>query len=483
MMVDPKPSRDRTVFRLGLILQIIAIIVLLASPAMAQETSERAASILLVDIDGPIGPATADHVGRAIDTAAEADTELLILRIDTPGGLATAMRDIIADILASEVPIASYVAPEGARAASAGTYILYASHIAAMAPATNLGAATPVSIGGGLPGGGQAPAPGDDPGSGQGNGDEAGAPPADARSAKAINDSVAYIRGLAERRDRNAEWAEKAVREAASLNAGDALDQQVIDLIAPDLAGLLASVDGMEVTAAGANRTLATTGAAIESIERSLVTKILEILSNPNVALLLVTLGFYGLVFELANPGLGPGVVGAICLLLGLYGLNQLPLDYTGLALLGLGLAFMTVEALSPSFGAFGIGGAVAFGLGAWILVDTDIPAYQISPWLIVTLTILSAASLALVFGIVWRAQRRRARTGESALIGAEARVIDWNDGGGHVGCLGERWRAVGPETLDTGDPARVVGIDGLTLTITPAETATAGTSQSQEKQ
>ncbi|MEQ9123616.1 MAG: nodulation protein NfeD, partial [Alphaproteobacteria bacterium] len=288
------------------------------------------------------------------------------------------MREMIADILASEVPVLGYVAPSGAHAASAGTYLLYAAHVAAMAPGTNLGAATPVQIGGasGLPGGGGKPSKDDGA-----KPDETAKPesPEAPMARKADNDAAAFIRSLAEMRGRNAEWAERAVREAASLSAKGALESGVIDLTARDIPRLLEAADGRETEVAGAPATLETAGARVETFEPSFMTKALGILANPNVAFVLLTIGVYGLIFEFASPGaIGPGIVGVICLVLAFYALNQLPLDYAGLGLVAFGIALMTVEAFSPAFGVFGIGGLVAMTLGAAMLIDTEQPAYQI---------------------------------------------------------------------------------------------------------
>ncbi|MCH8169436.1 MAG: nodulation protein NfeD, partial [Proteobacteria bacterium] len=420
---------------------------------------------------------------KVIATAAERNAEVLILRIYTPGGLADSMREIITEILASPTPVIGYVAPSGAHAASAGTYILYATHVAAMAPGTNLGAATPVQLGG-LPG---APSPKDDkPDAGGGtegaagedetdgetdSGDGIGSlAPSEAMNAKATNDAVAFIRSLAELHGRNADWAERAVREAASLSSAQALEQGVIDLVADDVDGLLAAIDGRSVTIGGAERVLATRGLPVEFLEQDPITRMLGVLSNPNVALMLMMIGVYGIIFEFMNPGsVVPGVVGAICLTLGLYALNQLPLDYAGLALVGLGIAFMVAEAFTPTFGILGFGGLIAFVIGAAMLVDTDVPAYQVSWWVIGVMAALSGAVLTLLLGFTLRAYRRPVVSGVAQLVGAEARVLDWSGGGGHVWAAGERWQASAGRDLAVGDPVRVRRVDGLTLVVEPA--------------
>lgn len=451
----------------------------LASGIDAQDQTRQGAAqdgplVIRVEIEGVIGPAVAKHLADALDEAEARGAALLLLRMDTPGGLSTSMREMISDILASPVPVASYVAPSGARAASAGVYLLYASHVAAMAPGTNTGAATPVSIGGGGLPGGDGPAEGEGGAEKKdGEGDaaaESPAAPADPKTAKAVNDAVAYIRSLAELRGRNAEWAERAVREAASLSADAALDENVIDLIARDQEALLDALDGRTVSVGDEARVLEVAGARVETVEPSVVTNILRILSNPNIALMMMALGFYGLVFELATPGLGPGIPGVILLVLGLYSLNQLPLDYAGLALVGLGLAAMAAEAVTPTFGVLGVGGAVAFALGAALLVDTDVAEFQVAWSVIGAISLVSLALMTLVLGYVIRTQRRGAAH-QSAMLGATAHVVDWADGSGHVQSRGERWNAVGADDLSPGDEAEVAEVDGLTLTVRRART------------
>ncbi|WP_175566965.1 nodulation protein NfeD [Rhodovulum sp. ES.010] len=458
---------------------------LCVSLVSAQAPEERAQPLVLTAaIEGPIGPATVQHVERAIGLAEERQAAALVLRLNTPGGLADAMRTIITDILASDVPVIGHVAPSGAHAASAGTFILYATHVAAMAPGTNLGAATPVQIGGmpeGLPEPGGPP---EDAGTGEGDGETAPAdgpaegsgPPDNALAAKATNDAVALIRGLAQMHGRNADWGERAVREAASLPADEALAQNVIDLIARDTAGLLSAAEGRSVEVAGAERRLALAGATVETVEMTTITRILSVLSNPNVALVLMMIGLYGLIFEFLNPGgIGPGVVGAICLTLGFYALNQLPLDFAGLALIALGVAFMATEAFTPTFGVLGLGGLVAFVLGASMLIDTDVPAFQVSWTMIAALAALSGAVLILLMGVAIRSYRGRLVSGRAGMIGETAQVIDWSGDEGHVWVEGERWQATGPETVSPGQSVTVRAIEGLTLRVDDAPDDPAG--------
>jgi membrane-bound serine protease (ClpP class) len=376
------------------------------------------------------------------------------------------MRDIIKDILASNVPVAAYVAPHGARAASAGTYILYAAHVAAMAPATNLGAATPVAIG--------AP-PGAAPGDGE-KGKEKGQTKdeprsPDAMTKKQINDAAAYIRGLAQLRGRNAEWAERAVREAVSLSAADAERERVIDLVAPDVEALVRAVDGREVSVRGEARKVAVAGAKIETIAPDWRTKVLAVLANPSLALILLLIGVYGLWFEFSNPGfMFPGVMGAICLLLALFAFQLLPVNYAGLALIVLGLGFMIAEAFLPSFGSLGIGGVIAFVAGAVLLIDSDVPGFGIPLWLIAGLAASSVAFVLLVGGLAARARTRPVVTGREELVGAGGEVLQSGEGEAWVRVHGETWRMRSRERLAPGRRVRVTGVDGLVLEVKPEE-------------
>ena len=474
-------------------LAVAGLLVLAPGPPGAQESEPPL--VLVTPVEGAIGPPATRHIRSVIERGAERGAALVVLRMDTPGGLTTSTRDINRAILSAEVPVAVLVAPAGARAASAGTYILYASHVAAMAEGTNLGAATPVAMGGGspLPGGGPGEAPADegaepdDPGGGSGEGNGAagdraseegagGSGPAedgatgdgdtggDALSRKRIEDAVASIRALAELRGRNADWAERAVRQAASLTARAALEKGVIEHVVGDAAALAEAADGRTVEVAGAEQVLGTAGARIETVEPSLVTRILSVLSNPNVALLMMTLGFYGLLYELASPGLGPGVAGAILMLLGLYSLNTLPVNYAGMGLILLGLLLLGAEALSPSFGVAGIGGVISFGIGAAILIDTEVEAFQVSPGIIVTLSVLSGAVVLLLLGAVVGTRRQGPRESAGEMVGATAEVLKWQGGEGRVRAHGELWRATGPADLAPGERARIAGVDGLTL-------------------
>jgi len=400
-----------------------------------------AAPVVLVPLEGAIGPASAHFAKRGIERAAKEGAELVILQIDTPGGLDTSMREVIKAILASPVPVAVFVAPSGARAASAGTFILYAAHIAAMAPGTNLGAASPVSIGGATP-------QKDDKKGGE-----------DTMTRKVTNDAVAYIRGLAQLRGRNADWAEKAVREGVSLPAQDALKLKVIDHIAADVPALLAK--------------LGKPNAEVKALEMDWRTRVLAVITNPTVAYLLILVGVYALIFEFMSPGLIlPGVVGAIALLLALYALHLLPVNYAGLALMLLGIAFMIAEVFLPSFGAIGVGGIVAFVLGSLLLIeDTELPGFEIPYALIAGVTAASAGFLILVVGMLVKSRRRAVVSGREEMLGATAEALGDFDLEGWARVHGEQWKVRSSRPVRRGQKLRVTAMEGLVLRVEPAGT------------
>lgn len=425
------------------------------------EANGREKIVLRVEIDGAIGPASARQLEEALAVAADRNVEALILQMDTPGGLVTSMREMIAGILASPVPVIGYVAPAGGHAASAGTYILYATHLAAMAPGTNLGAATPIEMGGPLPSfpGGKNDGP-------EGDKDKKNAPAGDAMIAKATNDAVALIRSLAELRGRNAEWGEKAVREAASLSAGAALQQHVIDFLARDTTELLQLADGRTVEIAGKKEALATKGLPVETLEPGWLIRLLAVITDPNIAVILMLVGVYGLVFEFTSPGaVAPGVIGTICLLLGLYALNLLPISYAGLALMLLGIIFLVVEALNPTV-VLGLGGVAAFLLGAAMLLRIEGPGFEMS-WAVIGTAAVLTLGLALLTGsYLWAARKSVPRVGAQAMQGLPAEVLDWQGSEGHVLARGERWRAKADEPLAVGDSVEVADVRDLVLTI-----------------
>ncbi len=445
---------------LSLLLLMGVSLLIDARNAAAEKGHEAGSRVMALRVHGAIGPATADFVHRELSRARNGGFALVVLEMDTPGGLDTAMREIIQDILASPVAVATYVSPEGARAASAGTYILYASHIAAMAPATNLGAATPVAIG---IGGSQ---PGKPQPSGGKNGEASPPGDGDAMSAKSVNDAAAYLRSLAQLRGRNADFAERAVREAASLSAEEALAGGVIDLVATDLPDLLARLDGREVTLGAGKAKLTTARAVIERGEPDLRNRILATLANPQVALILMMIGIYGLFFEFTNPGFAvPGVVGAICLLVALYAFNLLPVNWAGVALVAVGAALMVAEAFAPSFGTLGIGGIVAFVVGSLFLVDTEMPGFGMPPALVVGLALTSAVVLFAIGGFAARSRRRPVVSGREDMIGARARIVAPAGGGGYWAQVrGETWRVRSAAPLAIGQEVRVDRLDGLVL-------------------
>lgn len=445
-------------------LLIALAVALLAVPGAAQSPGRATEGpVLVLAVDGAIGPATSEYLRDGLKTAQARGSPLVVLAMDTPGGLDSATRDIIREILASPVPVATYVTPAGARAASAGTYILYASHLAAMAPGTHLGAATPVQLGGGsspLPGPTPPPKEDDKPVPSTGP---------DAMSAKVVNDAAAYIASLAALHGRNAEWAERAVREAATLTSQRAAAEGVIEIIAPDLQSLIRQADGRVVRVGGRPHTLATANAAVLELRPGWRIQALAVITDPNIAFLLLLVGVYGLIFEFMSPGgIGPGVVGAVALLVALFALNLLPVNYAGLALLALGIGLMTAEALTPSVGVLGVGGAVAFGLGSLFLFKGPIPEFRLSPGVALTAAALSLTYFTVALGAV--ARTRRARIAIGSLFGAEGRVVSWSGPRGVVRVQGEDWQAQSSAALAPGRIVRVTGRDGLRLDVEDRE-------------
>jgi membrane-bound serine protease (ClpP class) len=431
-------------------------------------------AVVVLDVDGAISPGTADYVVRGLKSAAAEQASLVVLQMDTPGGLDTSMRQIVKQIIASPVPVVAYVAPAGARAASAGTYILYASHIAAMAPATNLGAATPVSIGiGGQPEPGNQPRKsGKDDAQREGK-DTSSTGAEQSGSAlehKQINDSSAYLRSLAQMRGRNIEWADLAVRQAVSLSADEALKLNVVEVIARDVPDLLRQLDGRKVYVMGVARTLDISDAHIDTLEPDWRSRLLAVIADPSIAYLLMLGGIFGLFFEFSNPGyVLPGVVGAISLLLAMFAFQMLPISYAGLGLIVLGLVFMIAEVFMPSFGALGIGGVIAFIIGSVMLIDTDIPGYGVPWFLVVPIAIASALFIFFVAGMALKARQRPVVSGREELIGSPGEVLEDFDGkDGWALVHGENWRIRSGQPLVRGQRIRVVGMDGLVFDVEP---------------
>jgi membrane-bound serine protease (ClpP class) len=435
----------------------LAVALLLAA-APGDAAGPRRAVVL--EVNGAIGPAIADYVAQELAAVKPSDTGLVVLRMNTPGGLDGSMRKIIRAILASPVPVATFVAPGGARAASAGTYITYASAVAAMAPGTNIGAATPVQIGaGGLFGGSQ-----------KKDEKNSSAQPADTHTRKIVNDATAYIRSLAELNKRNVDWAEKAVRSADSLSAEAALQLKVIDVVASDVPDLLRKIDGRSVIVAGKPEQLQTTGLRVVTIAPGWRTEFLGIITNPNVAFILMLIGIYGIIFEFTTPGtMVPGTIGGISLLLALYALNLLPINYAGAALVLLGVGLMVAEVFIGSFGVIGVAGVIAFGIGSFMMFHSGVPGFELSLSVLAAAMIVTAALFVLVIALLLRSRKRPVVTGQEGIMGAEGEALTWQQDEGKVRVQGEIWRARSSHPLEPGTRIKVVNREGLVLHVEPA--------------
>lgn len=455
-----------------------ALIASILVSSTALQAQERRHAVQL-DLEGALGVATAEYIIDGIEDAQDQGASLVIIRMDTPGGLVEPMRDIVQAILASSVPVATFVSPGGARADSAGTYILLACHIAAMVPTSHLGAATPVSLGGEGPGAppGQRPPADEQPKTQEGEDGESPAEheeseqpaPGSAMERKVMNDAVAYIRSLAERHGRNADWAERAVRDAATLTAPEALDQNVIDLIATDRSELLSAIHGREVTINNQPFVLDTEGLEVEVVEPGWRTKVLSTIASPEIALLLVLIGIYGLIFEGYNPGaIVPGVIGVISLLLAAYALQVIPVNYAGLALMIVGIVLIVAEAFVPSFGALGFGGLAAFIFGAIMMFDSGVPGFGISITFVVAFALVTGGLLLLLVSYLVRLQRRGAVSGRGSIVGGTAVAMEDFTGQGKVWMEGESWYAISERPVSENQEVVVRAIDGLTLHVEP---------------
>lgn len=452
---------------------LLFISLLLISSSLIAEFERPIGDVVLVtSVNGPIGPATSDHVLLSIKKAAEINAELMVLELDTPGGLDTAMRDIIQAIISSPVPIASYVSPSGARAASAGTYILYASHIAAMAPATTLGAATPIEIGGMPKFPGSPESTKDDKKENEEPSEEETSKEGQSTSAmqkKVVNDAAAYIRALAQLRNRNVEWAEEAVRKASSLSSVEAVEKGVVDIMATSIPDLLEKLEGQTIRVLGEEYTLETKNKTLSHHEPDWRNKLLSVITDPNILPILMTLGMFGLIYEMLNPGFVlPGVLGGICILLALYAAQVLPINYAGLALIILGILFIIGEVFVPSFGALGIGGVIAFVIGSIILIDTDYEGYGVSLLFISTFAIINALFLFSILTMVMKSRKRPIVSGSEELIGAAGEATHVDGQNVRVMVHGENWSAKSKNPIRKGEKIRVIGLEGLTLIVEP---------------
>jgi membrane-bound serine protease (ClpP class) len=446
---------------------LILICFALLSPLQTQANGKA----WVLDIKGAIGPATADYLKRGLEEARTQGVTIIILRMDTPGGLDVAMREMIQAIIASPIPVVTYVAPSGARAASAGTYILYASHVAAMAPGTNLGAATPVAIGGGgIPGMPENSDDAENKKEDKENSEEKTAQStSETMTHKMVNDAEAYLRSLAQMHGRNQEWAALAVRESASLSAQDALEKGVIDIMATNIPELLKRINAKPVKVLGQEQRLKTHGLTLETQQPDWRNRLLSVITNPNVAYILMLLGIYGLFFELYNPGsVLPGVIGGISLLLALFAFQVLPVNYAGIALILLGIAFMVAETFAPSFGALGIGGVIAFAIGSVILIDTDTPEYTISRPLIAGFSIASLVFFLWTVNMLVKMRAQPIKGGHEEMVGETGHCLSNDNGKLRVFVHSEAWNAQATTDIAQGQPIKVTGINGLQLKVEP---------------
>jgi membrane-bound serine protease (ClpP class) len=416
---------------------ILLLVLLFFTPFLVPDSS---AEIIVIKVEGVVNPVMSEYISRSIDEAVNEKAELLVIELDTPGGLDTSMRSIVKKITASEIPVAVYVAPSGARAASAGVFITISAHIAAMAPGTNIGAAHPVGVGEKMD---------------------------KTMAEKAVNDAAAYIKSIAEKRGRNAEWAEKAVRESVSITEKEALDLKVIDLVAPDIKTLLETIDQKVVETSDGKHTVKTKGINIRYKEMGVRHRILDFISDPNVAYLLMLLGFYGIFFEMTNPGaIFPGVFGAIALILAFYSFQTLPVNYAGLLLIILAIILFLLEIKITSYGVLTIGGIISMIIGSIMLFESPLPFFQLSLKVILPAVILTALFFFLTIRLVIKAQMRKPVTGSEGLVGLEGRAKTDIDKDGLVFVHGEIWKAYSDEPVKAGEKVVVEGVENLKLKV-----------------
>lgn len=440
-------------FREILLTVVCLLILFFAVPGKPQSVEVTYGEAIILDVSGPIGPATRDFIKRSIEDAEKLMASIIIIRMDTPGGLDSAMRGIIKDIIGSSVPVATYVSPSGSRAASAGTYILYASHVAAMAPATNLGAATPVNI---------AFTPNQKK---EKNKQDI----LDTMSKKMRNDAAAYIKSLAKMRGRNEAWAERAVLDGVSLSADEALKKGVIDIIANDIDELLEEIHGVSVVVQGKHKIMRTERLKRVYTEPDWRNRFLSVITNPNIAYILMMVGIYGLFLEFYSPGsIVPGVAGAICLFLALYAFQLLPVNYAGIILILLGVILMVCEAFVPGIGALGIGGVISTVIGSIILMDAEVPGFQISLPLIGMFAFFSSSIFFLLIILSVQAHKKPVRSGKEGMVGEYAKVVNNFEHEGTVICHSETWQARSEQALIEGQEVRVTRVSGLVLEVEP---------------
>jgi len=449
-------------------IKILTVVALISGALLylfSPNINAQQGKIYSLTIDGAISPANSDYFIRGLDKAIADDASVLLLNLNTPGGLDMSMRSMIQAILSSPIPVVIYISPKGARAASAGTYLIYASHIAAMAPATNLGSATPISLGN------MKPVETDEDNEKNSDAEEPVGltKTVDVLQRKMINDAQAYIRSLAQLRGRNEEWAVKAVSQSANLSANEALEKKVIEIIAYDRNELIKALHQRDVSLGNKTVTLQLIDPEIIELKPDWRTEILIVITDPSLAYLLLLAGIYGLMFEFLNPGsLLPGTIGAICLVVALYALNMLPINMAGLILLLIGITLMIAEAFVPSFGVLGFGGITAFTIGSFMLMDTSLPGYQIAPALIISTTLVSAVSIIFVLSMLLKARRRPLVTGKEEMMEIAATAVEDFDGDGRVLIRGEIWRARCEQAVTKDQKLRVKAIDGLTLKVVP---------------